>query len=640
MELMRFFFMNSDSGNPASGKGTPKPKTPFYLPKQILGFLFFWFFSVSLLTAQTEQEQNVAKQYLEQGEFQKALAFYERFYQQRPDKHTFFLSLLQIYAALESTDQAKTLAEKHFRKWPSVPSVLAAYVDVQLRFGEAKLAEKALKSWSKNPSTQFRDTEELANALAVKGHLAQAIQALEDWVRRSPNRAEALNKLVDLYVADNKPLQASNQLIQLLYLSPGYYEGIKSRLVNLLSEDPEAPINLAIKQAFISEIQKNPEELELASLLMWVFIQETNFSQAFVHAKSIDQRSRAEGRILLDLGTICREQQAYDMANRCFLYVGGLGEFSPYYLEAKMAEVQNMEDWLRWEGRLLGLQLEQLQTAYESVLKVLPLGPNFVQTMLRYTRLLAFDLGRKEDAVVYLTGIMSELRSGTMEEAQAKITLADILIATGDLWEPSLLYGQVEKSLPNSLEGHEAKWGNTRLSFFRGEFTWAQTQAKVLKASTTKHIANDALGLSLLINDLMGEDSNTTDLARYARAEWAFYSRNDALAALILDSIQQELKFGPILTASLWIRFQLLERKAAVESAIEALRLLIKNDSSNLLVDDAYLAMGRLYENQLGQPEKAMEAYRTLLIDYPGSLHNQTARVRYRILKAKTNSSP
>ena len=82
---MRFFFMNSDSGNPASGKGSPKPKTPFYLPKQIFALLFFWVFSVSLLTAQTEQEQNVAKQYLEQGEFQKALAFYERFYQQRPE---------------------------------------------------------------------------------------------------------------------------------------------------------------------------------------------------------------------------------------------------------------------------------------------------------------------------------------------------------------------------------------------------------------------------------------------------------------------------------------------------------------------------------------------------------------------------
>lgn len=602
--------------------------------------LFLGPFLGEKLSAQTDQELQVAKQYLEQGEFQKALPFYERFYQQRPEKHSFFLDLLLIYSATESAEKAKGLLEKHFRKWPSVPEVLAAYLDFQLKNGQTKLAEKALKPWTKNPPADFRSVEDFANALAVKGHAALAIQVLEDWKKRNPNQAEVLNKLVDLYVAENKPAEAASQLIQLLYISPGYYEGIKARLINLLSEDTEAPINLAIKQVFISEMQKQPDELELASLLMWVFIQESNFNQAFVHAKSIDKRSRAEGRIVLDLGMICREQQVFEMANRCFSYVSALGESGPYFTEAKMAEVQNMEDWLRWEGRLNGEQLLQLKLGYETVLTALPSGPNAAKTLLRYTRLLAFDLGRNQEAIRFLSSAMNGLKAGSIEEAQAKITLADILIATGDLWEPSLLYGQVEKAQANTIEGHEAKWGNTRLSFFRGEFAWAQTQAKVLKASTTKHIANDALGLSLLISDLMGEDSNLTDLARYARAEWAFYARNDSLASLILDSLQAELKYGPILTASYWIRFQLLERSGNYEAAANALRVLIKNDSSSLLVDDAYFALGRLYENQLQQPEKAMQAYRSLLLDHPSSLHNQTARVRYRVLKAKTQSSP
>lgn len=611
-----------------------------YSIAQIFLTLFFFLFSFPLLNGQTEQELQLARQYLDQGEFAKALPFYERFFQQRPEEQLHFLTLLKLHYAMDQPSMAKSLVEKQFRKWPESPEVLAAFVDFQLRFAEPKLAEKALKAWSKNPPSDFRPAENLANSLAAYGHTAMAIQALEDWNKRFGNQAEALYKLVDLYVSDNKPNLAANKLIQLLYLSPGYYEGIKSRLVNLLSEDPEAPMNLSIKQAFISEIQKNPDELELASLLMWVFIQETNFSQAFVHAKSIDQRSKAEGRIVLDLGLVCREQQAFEMANRCFLYIGSLGENSPYFLDAKMAEVQNMEDWLRWEGRLAGSQLLQLEKAYETVLTAMPPSQNFIQTTLRYARLLAFDLQKKQEAIGFLSNSMPTIRSGTIEEGLVKITLADILIATGDFWEPSLLYGQVEKSLPNTPEGHEAKWGNTRLSFFRAEFSWAQTQAKVLKASTTKHIANDALGLSLLISDLLGEDSNITSLAQYARADWAFYSRNDSLATLILDSLEAEIKYGPILSASLWIRFQILERGGHIDAAINALRILIKNEPSGLLVDDAYLAIGRLYENQLQQPEKAMEAYRTLLIEHPGSLHNQTARVRYRVLKSRQKANP
>jgi len=603
-------------------------------------FGFICLFSFSGLQGQTDQEQQVARQYLEQGEWEKALTFYERFYQQRPEQHTYFLTLLQIYAALESTEKAKTLVERHFKKWPSVPEVLAAYIDHQWRLGETKAADKALKSWTKSSTPDFRLAEDLANYLSIKGHAGLAIQALEDWKRRHGNTAQVLYKLVDVYVADNKPTQAANQLIQLLYISPGYYEGIKTRLANLLAEDPESPINMAIKQGFIAEIQKNPEELELASLLMWVFIQETNFSQAFVHAKSIDIRSKAEGRIVLDLGMICREQQAYELANRCFLYVGGLGENASYFLEAKMAEVQNMEDWLRWEGRLTGDRLQQLAKSYRSILEVLPAGPNTTQTLLRYTRLLAFDLGRKEEAIEFLSSLMPGFRPASLEEAQAKIALAEVLIATGDFWEPSLLFGQVEKSLPNSLEGHEAKWGNTRLSFFRGEFSWAQIQAKVLKASTTKHIANDALQLSLLINDLMGEDSTATDLLKYARAEWAFYAHEDALASSIIDSLEEDVKFGPVVTAARWLRYQILERQGQAESAVEVLKNLIKNDSSSLLVDDAYFALGRLYETSLQQPEKALEAYKSLLIDFPGSLHNQTVRIRYRLLKSKTKLSP
>jgi tetratricopeptide (TPR) repeat protein len=603
-------------------------------------FVFVFSCSVSYLSGQTDQEQYLARQYLEQGELEKALTFYERFYQQRPDQQGHFLTLLQIYTALESLDKAKSLVEKQFKKWPTVPEVLAAYMDFQMRLGDAKAADKALKSWTKNAPSDFRLAEDLANYLAMKGHTALAIQALEDWKRRHGNMAPALYKLVDLYVADNKPSQAASQLIQLLYISPGYYEGIKTRLANLLSEDPESSINMAIKQGFIAEIQKKPEELELASLLLWVFIQEANFSQAFVHAKSIDLRSKAEGRIVLDLGMICQEQQAFELANRCFLYVGGLGENASYFFEAKMAEVQNMEDWLRWEGRLSGDRLLQLEKGYRSILELLPAGPNSTQTILRYSRLLAFDLGRKEDAIRFLSSTMPSFRSGSLEEAQAKIALADILIATGDFWEPSLLYGQVEKSLPNSVEGHEAKWGNTRLSFFRGEFSWAQIQAKVLKASTTKHIANDALQLSLLINDLMGEDSNATDLAKYARAEWAFFAGEHSLAIAIIDSLEAELKFGPVVTAARWLRFQILERQGKTEIAAEVLKILIKNDSSSLLVDDAYFALGRLYETILQQPDKAMEAYRTLLIDFPGSLHNQTARIRYRVLKNKTKLNP
>lgn len=625
-----------NSGRPALYRPLPVTK-----PWILLGlWLILFLFTASPVLAQTDQEVQVAQVYLEQGELEKAQSFYERFYQQRSDRHSYFTTLIQIYIGLEKSQQAETLLEKHHRKYPDVPEVLGTFIDFHLRFGQVKLAERAMKQWSRNMPADFRLVEEFGNLLAQKGHGKWAIEAVEEWQKRNGLNPLALNKLVDYYIADNQPEKAANQLLQLLKVSGSYYEGIKTRLVNLLSEEADAPVNLAIKQSFIAELQKNPDEMELTSLLMWVFIHETNFSQALIQAKAIDQRSGSEGRIVLDLGMICQEQQAYQVANSCFSFVAGLGEHSPYYVEARIAEVQNMEDWLRWDGRLTGEQLLQLSEAYEATLRVLPSSSNTAQLMVRYARLMAFDLNQQEKAIALLKTALNEFRPGSIEEARAKIALADILISMGDLWEPSLLYGQVEKALPNTPEGHEAKWGNTRLSFFRGEFPWAQTQAKVLKASTTKHIANDALGLSLLMNDLLAEDSNVAALATYARAECAFYSRNMEGAVASLDSLESTLNYGPILTASRWIRYQILERNGQIEAAIDALKILIKNDPESLLVDDAWMAIARMYEGQLNQVEKAMAAYRTLLLDHPGSLHNQTARIRYRVLKSQHAGAP
>ena len=52
-----------------------------------LGLILF-VLTTSPLAAQTDQEVQVAQVYLEQGELEKAQTFYERFYQQRPDRHS------------------------------------------------------------------------------------------------------------------------------------------------------------------------------------------------------------------------------------------------------------------------------------------------------------------------------------------------------------------------------------------------------------------------------------------------------------------------------------------------------------------------------------------------------------------------
>ena len=72
------------------------------------------------------------------------------------------------------------------------------------------------------------------------------------------------------------------------------------------------------------------------------------------------------------------------------------------------------------------------------------------------------------------------------------------------------------KEFKNDPLGHLAKFKNAQVYYFSGEYDWCQAQLDVLKASTSKLIANDALELSVLITDNYNMDTSETAMKLFA----------------------------------------------------------------------------------------------------------------------------
>lgn len=115
--------------------------------------------------------------------------------------------------------------------------------------------------------------------------------------------------------------------------------------------------------------------------------------------------------------------------------------------------------------------------------------------------------------------------------------LADIYLISGEIWEASLLYSQVEKDFKYEAIGQEAKFRNAKLSFYAGDFAWAKSQADVLKGATTKLISNDALDLSLIISDAIAVDTNEAPLKLFACADLMIRQHKYEDAIIKMDSI-------------------------------------------------------------------------------------------------------
>jgi tetratricopeptide (TPR) repeat protein len=244
----------------------------------------------------------------------------------------------------------------------------------------------------------------------------------------------------------------------------------------------------------------------------------------------------------------------------------------------------------------------------------------------------AFYKGEPEQAIELLQVALTYKNAGAEMLAECKLELGDIYIFIGEMWEPALLYGQVDKSFKYDAIGQEAKFRNARLSFYKGEFEWAQAQLDVLKGATSKLIANDALELSLLISDNT-VDSNFVPLTMFSRADLMSFQNYDSLALLTLDSINKEFPGHSLSDDILYKKYKIAYKQGNFRLAADKLEQLILNYGEDLLGDDAVFKLAELYEKKLNDSEKAKKLYQDVLLNYPASLYTVEARKRYRKMR-------
>ena len=199
------------------------------------------------------------------------------------------------------------------------------------------------------------------------------------------------------------------------------------------------------------------------------------------------------------------------------------------------------------------------------------------------------------------------------------------------MWEATLLYSQVDKAMKEAPLGHEARFRNARLRYFIGEFAWAETQLNVLKAATSKLIANDAMSLSLIIGDNLEADSTGSELKRLARADYRLYQKKDDLALLTLDSISHD---GNDISKphALYRIAEMKERQQDYADANSLFLQIVNDFPDSYMADDALMHAALLEDLQLHDKATAQQHYEQLIDQYPTSLYVAQAKKNYRKL--------
>ena len=245
----------------------------------------------------------------------------------------------------------------------------------------------------------------------------------------------------------------------------------------------------------------------------------------------------------------------------------------------------------------------------------------------------AYYLDKPTEAITLLSEAIADVSADATQKADYKLLLGDIYLLSGEIWEASLLYSQVEKSFKFESIGNEAKFRNAKLSYYAGDFLWAKSQLDVLKGSTTKLIANDALDLSLIITDAIGVDTNEAPLKMFSSADLLILQHHYKQAVQRMDSINLLFNSHTLGDDINFKKATVFEQLGKWTEAEEMYKAILEFYPEDLYGDDALFKLAELYDFKIKDSGKAQKMYEDMLLLYPASIYAVECRKRFRQLR-------
>lgn len=573
------------------------------------------------------QSLPLAMQYYQTGEMAKAAELFENVMRAEPGNATAYAYLYVAYLQLQQAEKAEKLAAGMAKRDPSQ----AAYeVDRAYALRQQQEEKRALNIYEgllKKLGPNRGQIMMLTNAFRNRGENDWALRSLQQGRKLLAEPLAFSLELADLYLATGRKGEMVAAYLDYLQAAPqqlGYVQNmLQSRLTD---EDYEL-----LRQALLAGMQRRPEDLALAELMVWFFVQQLDFETAFYQAKALDQRLNENGQRMLSLARAAVENKQFKSAGLFYAYLVEKGSRHPAYYEARYelldARRQELEAAAAGKG-----EWELLSNAFADYLRDFPQHRQVLLVKKGHARVMAYELQQFEAAVLLLEKAVADGGERRMLAA-VKLDLGDLYLLTEEYWEAALVYGQVEKDFPNDPLGQEAKFRNARLSFFQAEFAWSQAQLDVLKASTSQRIANDAMALSLLISDNLNLDTSILPMRSFAAAELLAFRQDVAGATQAFEQMLVDFK-DHALSDEVYLRLARLQTKQGnYTAARQWYERIIEAYAQDILGDDAHFELAVLLEEKLKDTAEAQRWYEKLLKQYPDSTFTFEARRRYRQLR-------
>jgi len=588
---------------------------------------FFLLFTVSSYAQNNNQK--TAYQYYVNGDYDKAIAIYEELNSRQLSINiysTYFISLCN----LDRFSEAEKLAKKFYTKYPNRLNYLADIIISQIKQKNEKKSDNYLKKLFKKISAKNSQAIQIANRFQSFSMYQIAL----DIYKKSQAISGAIQydlQIAQLYALLGQEELMIKQYFNFLLRNPNKKKVVFTSIQRFLNNNGIKNENnyLIVKKALLKTSKLHPDRADFNEMLIWFFMQNKQYKSALNHVVSLDRRSGNSLSSIYDIGEALLDLEKYPLSIQAFDYIISKGFKSNLYIDAHINKLYALTKSIKENSE----DIKSIDQKYSQIIDEVGVNRYSILLLSNHAHFKAFYLNDLTSAIDILDDVMIMSKIDKLDLAECKIQYADIMLLSGNIWDALLFYSQVEKDFKEHPIGHKAKFKRAKIAYYQGDFTWAQAQLDVLKSSTSKLIANDAMDLSLLITDNYALDTIDIPMMQFAKADLKAFQKKYDLALLTYDSILVNFQ-GHDLSDEIYYRkanIYLLNNN--FDLYIKMLETIIDQFSYEILIDDALFDLATFYDGKLKNKEQAAKYYQELILNFQGSIFVAEARERFRILR-------
>lgn len=573
------------------------------------------------------QNEQLANNYFDRGEFEKALVSYEDLLKSQEGNYNYFQRVVECYQQLQQFDKAEKAIENRLDKYRMNTLLVELGYNYQLQKNQEKANkyyDQAIEKIRKNPNEVYS----IAYIFERKSLVDYALLAYKTAIAADPKMSFNFQMGI-LYGQQGNTNLMIDTFLDESAKNPQNLQMIQNQLSRFMTEDVDVNFNEALKKALLLRAQKT-QDVFWNDFLSWLFIQQKEYGKAFIQQKAIYKRNPESFANIVSLGQMAIEDNDQDSAQEILTFV--------------LENTNDLDLKIQAHTYLLDMKIDHaLEKDYPAITKEIDdlikefgKSPYTLSLLKLQADFEAFHLKNPEKATAILKNAM-EMPLNNYQLAEIKMELADVLLVEEKFNQALIYYSQIDEDMSGDVIGQEASLKTARTSYFKGDFTWASHQLKVLKSASSQLIANDALDLFLLISDNTVEDSLQVALKKFARADFLLYQNKKKEALEEFQLILKEHKGEDIEPVTLYRIGKIYEKMGDFINALSSYDAIITKHKDSIYIDEALYFSAEIYNLQLKDPEKAKPLYEEMIFKHEDSIYYVDSRNKYRKLRGDTN---